>query len=68
MLCILIQSLCYDLHDGGAPHMTMYVYIFQRTCGSQPSMVLLEVMIIRVGLGICMPMDTCHRMSMGRVG
>ena len=31
-------------------------------------MVLPEVMIIGVGLGICTPMCTHRRMSMGRVG
>ena len=66
--CILIQSLCYDLCDVGAPHTMTYVYISQRTCRSRPSVVLLKVMIIRVGMGVCMPTGTCHRMSMGRVG
>ena len=54
---VLIQSLCYDLRDGGAPHTSMLVeglagldaYYCQRTCRSQPSVVFLEVMIIWVG-------------------
>ena len=66
--CVLIQSLCYDLHDGGAPHMSTCVYVCRRTCESRTSMVLPEVMIIEVGMGVCMPTGTCHRMSMGRVG
>ena len=46
-----------------------YVRIHCRmTWESQSSVVLPEVMIIRVGLGICMPTSTHHWMSMGRVG
>ena len=66
--CVLIQSLCFDLHDGGAPHTSTCAYICRRTCGSQPSMSFLEVLIIRVGMEVCMPTGTYRRMSMGRVG
>ena len=66
--CVLIQSLCYDLHDGGVPHTSTCAYICRVTCEAQSSMVLPEAMINGVGLGICMPTGTCHRMSMGRVG
>ena len=65
---VLFQSLCYDLRDGGAPHTSMCLYNCRRTCGSRPSVVFPEVMIIGVGLGICMPMGTHHWMSMGREG
>ena len=27
LLCVLIQSLCYDLRDGGVPHTSMCMYI-----------------------------------------
>ena len=69
-LCIVFSflSLCYDLHDGGVPHMSTCAYVCQRTCESRPSMSFLKVLIIGFGMGVCMPMDTCHRMSMGRVG
>ena len=66
--CVLIQSLCYDLRDGGVPHTSTCTYICRRTCGSRPSMSFLDVLIIEVGMGVCMPMGTCHRMRMGRVG
>ena len=54
---VLIQSLCYDLCDGGAPHTSMLVeglasldaYYCRRTCGSRPTVVFPEVMIIWVG-------------------
>ena len=69
-LCIVFSflSLCYDLHDGGAPHTSTCAYVCQRTCGSRSSMPFLKVLIIGVGMGVCMPIGTCHRMSMGRVG
>ena len=67
-LCLFIQSLCYDLCDGGVPHMSMYMYIYQVTYESQSFVVLPEVMIIGVGLGICIHMGTHSWMSMGRVG
>ena len=66
--CVLILSLCFDLRDGGAPHMSTCTYVCQRTCGSRPSMSFLEVLIIGVGMGVCMPTGTYFRMSMGRVG
>ena len=69
-LCIVFSflSLCYDLRDGGAPHTSTCTYVCRRTCGSRPSMPFLEVLIIGVGMGICMPTGTCRRMSMGSVG
>ena len=69
-LCIVFSflSLCYNLHDDVAPHSSMCVYVCQRTCESRPSMSFLEVLIIRFGMGVCMPMGTCHRMSISRVG
>ena len=66
--CVLILSLCYDLCDGGVPHTSMCAYVCRRTCESRPSMSFLEVLIIRFGMGVCMPTGTCRRMSMGRVG
>ena len=66
--CVLIRSLCYDLRDGGAPHTSTCAYVCQRTCGFRPSMPFLEVLIIGVGMGVCMPTGTCRWMSMGRVG
>ena len=68
--CIMFSflSLCYDLCDGGAPHTSTCVYVCRRTCGSRPSMPFLEVLIIGVEMGVCMPTGTCRRMSMGRVG
>ena len=77
-LCIVFSflSLCYDLCDGGVLHTSMFVgglacldvYLCQRTCRSRSSLVLLKVMIIGVGMGICMPTSTNRWMSMGRVG
>ena len=69
-LCIVFSflSLCYDLRDGGAPHTSTCVYVCRRTCESRPSMPFLEVLIIGVGMGVCMPTSTCRRMSMGRIG
>ena len=69
-LCIVFSFLFlyYDLCDGGAPHTSTCAYICRVTCESRSSVVLSKGMIIRVGLGICMPMGTRHWMSMGRVG
>ena len=58
--CVLILSSCYDLHDGGAPHMSTCAYIFRRTYESQSFLVFPKVMIIGVGLGVCMPTGTHH--------
>ena len=66
--CVLILSLFFDLRDGGVPHMSKCAYIFQVTCEARSSAVLPKVMIIGVGMGVCMTMGTCCRMSMGRVG
>ena len=57
LLCVLFESFCYDLRDGGAPHTSTFVrglaghdaYSCQRTCRSRPSVVFSKVMIIWVG-------------------
>ena len=69
-LCIVFSflSFCYDLRDGGAPHTSTRTNICWVTSESRSSVDLLEVMIIGVGMGVCMPTGTCRRMSMGRVG
>ena len=48
--CIVFSflSLSYDLRDGGAPHTSTCAYVCRGTCGSQPSMSFLEVLIIGV--------------------
>ncbi len=61
-------SLGYDLHDGSMPHTSTCMYICWVTCKAQSFVDLMEVMIIGVGMGVCMPTGTCHRMSMGRIG
>ena len=68
LLCDLIQSLSFDFHDGGVPHMNTYAYICRVTCESRSSVVFSEAMVIGVGLGVCMPLSTHRWMSMGRVG
>ena len=69
-LCIVLSfmSLCYDLRDGGMPHTSTCAYICRMTCESRSSISFLEVLIIGVGMGVCMPTGTCHGMSMGRIG
>ena len=44
--CVLIQSLCCDLCDGGVPHTSMCACIFWVTYKVRSSVVCMEVMII----------------------
>ena len=45
----------------------MYIFV-GGLAGLDLPCLFLEALIIGVGMGVCMPTGTCHKMSMGRVG